>query len=106
MRVRQRTRGRCSAILAFLFTASGRDMNLKTATCTRIFSHCLAYACRQYNLTLNLHPPYSTTMHTSEYDYLFKLLLIGDSGVGKVCGCLRRPCCALGADSCTFITVL
>lgn len=24
-------------------------------------------------------------MHTSEYDYLFKLLLIGDSGVGKVC---------------------
>jgi hypothetical protein len=22
-------------------------------------------------------------MHTSEYDYLFKLLLIGDSGVGK-----------------------
>lgn len=25
-----------------------------------------------------------TTMHTSEYDYLFKLLLIGDSGVGKV----------------------
>lgn len=27
-------------------------------------------------------------MHTSEYDYLFKLLLIGDSGVGKVrCYC-------------------
>ena len=25
-----------------------------------------------------------STMHTSEYDYLFKLLLIGDSGVGKV----------------------
>lgn len=24
-------------------------------------------------------------MHTSEYDFLFKLLLIGDSGVGKVC---------------------
>lgn len=24
-------------------------------------------------------------MHTSEYDYLFKLLLIGDAGVGKVC---------------------
>ena len=23
-------------------------------------------------------------MHTSEYDFLFKLLLIGDSGVGKV----------------------
>lgn len=23
-------------------------------------------------------------MHASEYDYLFKLLLIGDSGVGKV----------------------
>jgi len=23
-------------------------------------------------------------MHTGEYDYLFKLLLIGDSGVGKV----------------------
>ena len=27
-------------------------------------------------------------MHTSEYDYLFKLLLIGDSGVGKVCSAL------------------
>lgn len=26
----------------------------------------------------------SLTMHTSEYDYLFKLLLIGNSGVGKV----------------------
>jgi hypothetical protein len=26
-------------------------------------------------------------MHTSEYDYLFKLLLIGDSGVGKVRSC-------------------
>ena len=26
----------------------------------------------------------TTTMHASEYDYLFKLLLIGDSGVGKV----------------------
>ncbi|KAJ3779600.1 hypothetical protein GGU10DRAFT_401438 [Lentinula aff. detonsa] len=24
-------------------------------------------------------------MHMSEYDYLFKLLLIGDSGVGKSC---------------------
>ena len=24
-------------------------------------------------------------MHTNEYDYLFKLLLIGDSGVGKSC---------------------
>ncbi|KAH9842835.1 GTP-binding protein ypt1 [Rhodofomes roseus] len=28
-------------------------------------------------------------MHTSEYDYLFKLLLIGDSGVGKSCLLLR-----------------
>lgn len=27
-------------------------------------------------------------MHASEYDYLFKLLLIGDSGVGKVRSCL------------------
>ena len=26
------------------------------------------------------------------YDYLFKLLLIGDSGVGKVCGLLRASC--------------
>jgi len=31
----------------------------------------------------------STSMHTSEYDYLFKLLLIGDSGVGKSCLLLR-----------------
>lgn len=36
------------------------------------------------------HPPSKSpssstlAMHTSEYDYLFKLLLIGDSGVGKV----------------------
>ncbi|TFK62183.1 GTP-binding protein ypt1 [Pluteus cervinus] len=28
-------------------------------------------------------------MHNSEYDYLFKLLLIGDSGVGKSCLLLR-----------------
>ncbi|OAX40038.1 ras-domain-containing protein [Rhizopogon vinicolor AM-OR11-026] len=28
-------------------------------------------------------------MHTSEYDYLFKLLLIGDSGVGKSCLLMR-----------------
>lgn len=28
-------------------------------------------------------------MHTGEYDYLFKLLLIGDSGVGKSCLLLR-----------------
>lgn len=39
-------------------------------------------------------------MHASEYDYLFKLLLIGDSGVGKVgffctrCpGNLTNSCC-------------
>jgi Ras-related protein Rab-1A len=30
-------------------------------------------------------------MHTSEYDYLFKLLLIGDSGVGKVSITLQSP---------------
>lgn len=28
-------------------------------------------------------------MSTPEYDYLFKLLLIGDSGVGKSCLLLR-----------------
>ena len=28
-------------------------------------------------------------MNTPEYDYLFKLLLIGDSGVGKSCLLLR-----------------
>lgn len=27
--------------------------------------------------------------HAAEYDYLFKLLLIGDSGVGKSCLLLR-----------------
>lgn len=31
-------------------------------------------------------------MHTSEYDYLFKLLLIGDSGVGKVNRLLKTIC--------------
>jgi Ras family len=35
-------------------------------------------------------PPYPKfEMHASEYDYLFKLLLIGDSGVGKSCLLLR-----------------
>ncbi len=29
------------------------------------------------------------TVHLSRYDYLFKLLLIGDSGVGKSCLLLR-----------------
>jgi len=33
--------------------------------------------------------PLLLTMHTSEYDFLFKLLLIGDSGVGKSCLLLR-----------------
>ena len=28
-------------------------------------------------------------MHQNDYDYLFKLLLIGDSGVGKSCLLLR-----------------
>ena len=37
-------------------------------------------------------------MHTSEYDYLFKLLLIGDSGVGKVSRIpIRAPFTALRA---------
>eukprot|EP00479_Gromia_sphaerica_P014540 TRINITY_DN8710_c0_g1_i1.p1 TRINITY_DN8710_c0_g1~~TRINITY_DN8710_c0_g1_i1.p1 ORF type:complete len:71 (-),score=7.16 TRINITY_DN8710_c0_g1_i1:89-301(-) len=31
----------------------------------------------------------STPSISSEYDYLFKLLLIGDSGVGKSCLLLR-----------------
>ena len=35
----------------------------------------------------------SAEMHTSEYDYLFKLLLIGDSGVGKVCDSLCHTSC-------------
>lgn len=40
-------------------------------------------------------------MHTSEYDYLFKLLLIGDSGVGKVCYFLY-----LSSDSAKVVLVL
>lgn len=39
------------------------------------------------SLSLLYYFRYSTllsAMHTSEYDFLFKLLLIGDSGVGKV----------------------
>ncbi|CAG7854070.1 GTP-binding protein ypt1 [Serendipita indica DSM 11827] len=36
-----------------------------------------------------LHLLATLTMHASEYDYLFKLLLIGDSGVGKSCLLLR-----------------
>ena len=38
-------------------------------------------------------------MHTGEYDYLFKLLLIGDSGVGKV----RTPSTATIASPVAFI---
>jgi hypothetical protein len=37
-------------------------------------------------LVATVHLILELTMHTSEYDYLFKLLLIGDSGVGKVRG--------------------
>merc|ERR1711865_208995 len=33
--------------------------------------------------------PSASAMHTPEYDHLFKLLLIGDSGVGKSCLLLR-----------------
>ena len=33
--------------------------------------------------------PVPTSLQTSEYDYLFKILLIGDSGVGKSCLLLR-----------------
>jgi Ras-related protein Rab-1A len=40
-------------------------------------------------LVATVHPILELTMHTSEYDYLFKLLLIGDSGVGKSCLLLR-----------------
>lgn len=36
------------------------------------------------------HCPFDfSIMHATEYDYLFKLLLIGDSGVGKSCLLLR-----------------
>lgn len=47
----------------------------------------------------------STIMHTSEYDYLFKLLLIGDSGVGKV---NTMSCAGVNAQSCnpSFFVVL
>lgn len=40
-------------------------------------------------LVATVHLILELTMHTSEYDYLFKLLLIGDSGVGKSCLLLR-----------------
>lgn len=39
------------------------------------------------NLTRNLNP--HTSIMNPEYDYLFKLLLIGDSGTGKSCLLLR-----------------
>lgn len=41
-------------------------------------------------IQIRTHPSYSGTDHESNrYDYLFKLLLIGDSGVGKSCLLLR-----------------
>ena len=43
------------------------------------------------NLYLNYFREFAAVMSTMnpEYDYLFKLLLIGDSGVGKSCLLLR-----------------
>jgi len=38
---------------------------------------------------LNFKHPFNTITMNPEYDYLFKLLLIGDSGVGKSCLLLR-----------------
>ncbi len=43
-------------------------------------------------------------MHASEYDYLFKLLLIGDSGVGKVFSISSRlTFCSLSHKSCLLL---
>ncbi|TFY50147.1 hypothetical protein EVJ58_g11167 [Rhodofomes roseus] len=46
-----------------------------------------------------LRPTDLTAMYTSEYDYLFKLLLIGDSGVGKpATGDFCAPALAIDAS--------
>lgn len=47
-------------------------------------------------------------MHAAEYDYLFKLLLIGDSGVGKVSNGLRMPASPSGNPICLlpFVQIL
>merc|ERR1712169_89819 len=53
-------------------------------------AHRSRYKCTRLNAR-RLHPasPKATAIMNPEYDYLFKLLLIGDSGVGKSCLLLR-----------------
>merc|ERR1711988_996992 len=53
-------------------------------------AHRSRYKCTRLNAR-RLHPasPKATAIMNPEYDYLFKLVLIGDSGVGKSCLLLR-----------------
>jgi len=60
------------------------NSGLKAMSFTTL-SHWYSLCGRSTSVTF--HRP--LTMHASEYDYLFKLLLIGDSGVGKSCLLLR-----------------
>merc|ERR1712216_477705 len=55
-------------------------------------SHCARAGERERERRVSLrrqHRPSAKTKMNPEYDYLFKLLLIGDSGVGKSCLLLR-----------------
>jgi Ras-related protein Rab-1A len=45
--------------------------------------------CFALKQTLDVCPKGTLTIYQPRYDYLFKLLLIGDSGVGKSCLLLR-----------------
>ena len=61
-------------------------------------SSATRHAAHSSFISWSTQPPTSSSkvlfihnMHTSEYDYLFKLLLIGDSGVGKVRAALWQP---------------
>jgi hypothetical protein len=96
-----RTRRNASAILAFAETTTP-PINCDLA---RVFSHtaspCVLAASTTTAPLLNLHLLYNITMHTSEYDYLFKLLLIGDSGVGKVCA--KGLVLLFDPDSCSVV---
>jgi Ras-related protein Rab-1A len=48
-----------------------------------------AAGCHALTKSLEVEPDRALTRYLPRYDYLFKLLLIGDSGVGKSCLLLR-----------------
>lgn len=72
----------CHVVTARLVTG----INYRRVTCQWLVLVCYLPCSPSSSLSSTLqHHLWRNIMHASEYDYLFKLLLIGDSGVGKVC---------------------